>query len=247
MLAFPLHLALMTGGRFPFAGHRARPHLQPDRPAPADRRRRAAVAAGVGDADRAPPSRAAVLDPHRGPGRRGGRVGGELDQPQARRAAPRTRPSADGPPSSEGSAGDRDLAAARGPRPPLRLGVGRPEPDPRPPADRAAVRLSVRHRPRDVDQGPLPGRARPASCRTRSRVEVAFKRPILLPATVQFAEAEDRRRDPVRGARRQARAPRTSTGCVALRLKRLRARGRCRRTSRAGGPAPRPRCAARRR
>ena len=36
MLAFPLHLALMTDSSFPFARDRARPHRQPDRPAPAD-------------------------------------------------------------------------------------------------------------------------------------------------------------------------------------------------------------------
>ena len=82
MLAFPMHLALMTDGRLPAcrrSGWSTSP--TPDRPAPPAACLRAAVAAGVGDADRAPPARAPVLPPHRGPGRRRARVGGVLDQP----------------------------------------------------------------------------------------------------------------------------------------------------------------------
>ena len=87
MLAFPMHLALMTDGRFPLAAmglvHIANAHHG----APSPACLRAPVAARVGDPDRASPARAPVHHPHRGPGRRRAGVGGVLDQPQPRQGA----------------------------------------------------------------------------------------------------------------------------------------------------------------
>ena len=69
MLAFPLHLSLMTDRSFPFPPLGLVHIANRDRPAPSDRRDRAAVAQRVGHAARAPPPRNPVHAPHRGPGR----------------------------------------------------------------------------------------------------------------------------------------------------------------------------------
>ena len=101
-------------------------------------------------------------------GRRGDPPGRAARQPRARRRAP--------------------PGAARRPRAPLRLGVGRHEPDPRPPAQRTAVRLPDARSPtgcgRRLAAWPQLGRELPDAF----TVEVAFRKPILLPATVAFAE-----------------------------------------------------------
>ena len=89
-------------------------------------------------------------------------------------------------------------------------------------------------------------------------VEVAFRKPILLPATVEFAEAaraRGRSRFGVRDAEQGHAAPRRSDAWQALpptARRRVHRRStaqspRARRTRRAGGRAPPPRCAARRR
>ena len=100
MLAFPLHLALMTDGSFPLPAiglvHIANRIVQ-HRPLEAAER---AVAAGVGDADLPASARPPVHDPHRGAGRRRAGVGGGVDEP-ARAAARRLGHAAPAPPSSE--------------------------------------------------------------------------------------------------------------------------------------------------
>ena len=90
-------------------------------------------------------------------------------------------------------------------------------------------------------------------------VEVAFKRPILLPSTVKFAERGERRSDPVRRPRRRAgpiapgRRPAGLVGPPATAVDRsprsapARTRPRARRTAPRGGRARRPRRAAARR
>ena len=67
---------------------------------------------------------------------------------------------------------------------------GRPQPDPHALADGQAVRLPARDRPRDVDEGALPGGAR-KPLPDAFAVEVRFRRPILLPGTVAFASEDD--------------------------------------------------------
>ena len=59
----------------------------------------------------------------------------------------------------------RRMAAGRRPRPPLRRGLRRPQPDPPAPADGQGVRLPAADRARDVEPGPLPGRRREPAAR----------------------------------------------------------------------------------
>ena len=93
-------------------------------------------------------------------------------------------------PTSTALRGRGRVEARRRPRPPLRRRLRRPQPDPHARADRQGVRLPARDRPRDVDEGALPCRARGPAARTRSRSRSRFKRPILLPGKVGFKSAE---------------------------------------------------------
>ena len=109
-----------------------------------------------------------------------------------RRTTPRRRP----PPCG---ACRRDIgrryAAVSGDRNPIHLH----------PLPARAARPAGRDRPRDVDAGALPGRARRAGCPTAFTVEVAFKRRVRLPADVAFATWRRRARAPLRAARRAQR------------------------------------------
>ena len=228
MLAFPLQLALMTDASFPFAAiglvHIAN-EIVTHRPIRAGR---AAGHQGVGDGSGAPSARAPVLAAHRGARRRRARVGGDLDQPAPRRrAAVRGASRRPGPARREPSLPAAATWKLPGrPRPPLRRGLGRHEPDPRPPAQRAPVRLSLRHRPRHVDQGPLPGRPGPRAAR-------GVHRPGGLPQADRPARHGDLRRA-------DARAAGSTSGCAMP--TRTRRTSTARSTSRCSGrpPAPSP-------
>ena len=110
MLAFPLHLALMTDGRFPLPAiglvHIANA-ITVHRPLRAAERLSLRVWATPA---RAPPARAPVHHPHRGAGRRRARVGGGLDEPQPRQERGRGR--------RRGSAPDDPLQRRPARRPP---------------------------------------------------------------------------------------------------------------------------------
>ena len=73
ILAFPLHMALMTQGDFPLPGGRPRPRPEPDRAAPADRGDREARDPSQRGRAQAPPEGQDLRAPHLGQlGRRGG-------------------------------------------------------------------------------------------------------------------------------------------------------------------------------
>ena len=139
---------------------------------PADRDRRGALAAGPPDGAAAPPQGEDLQPGHRGPRRRGARLGERQHDAAPRRGdgdggksygdrTPATRRDA------ATSAGRGRVEARRRPRPPLRRRLGRPQPDPHALPDREAARLPGGDRPRDVDQGARPRRAR-AACPTPS-------------------------------------------------------------------------------
>ena len=236
-------------------GHRARPHRQRDHPAPPDRCSRATLAEGVGRTGRAPSSRAPVRHPHRGAGRRRARVGGGLDEPAARRRARRRARRAGAEiPSSEalpvaatwklrGDLGRR-YGAVSGDLNPIHVHplsarlFGFPS--------AIAHGMWTKARCLAALDSELPG---------AFTVQVAFKRPIVLPATVGFAEARtaggidfgvrDAKRDTPHLDGRVSFAmsgrPRRPRLDVAKRPR------RSRRTFRAAARAPLRRCAARRR
>ena len=182
MLAFPLHLALMTDRQLPVPGDRARPHRQPDHPAPPDPRDRASrcrCACGPRRSSRTRAGRQFSLRTEVARRRRA-RVGGGLDEPArgggrgggaARPRSVRAKPTASSLPAPTATWRlPGDLGRRYG------VGVRRPEPDPHAPAERAAVRLPGRDRARDVDQGAVPGRARVRACPTlhrRGRVQAS--------------------------------------------------------------------------
>ena len=65
-------------------------------------------------------------------------------------------------------------------------GLGRPQPDPPLPADRQGARLPAPDRARHVERWPAASRALENRLPDAVRVDVAFKKPILLPGTVAF-------------------------------------------------------------
>ncbi len=199
VLAFPLHLRLMTDPAFPFPAL-GLVHIENEITQIRPVRASEALDLRVW---------ATALEPHpRGRKfdlRSEARVGGELVWEETSTILKRGGGSgpdrAERPDGPAGEAGKpdrdraksadlprhRDLASGRRPRPALRKRVRRPEPDPHPSPERAAVRFLHRDRPWHVDQGPLPGSPRPPAARPVHR-PVAFRKPILLPATVEFGE-----------------------------------------------------------
>ena len=186
-LAFPLQLALMTDGAS--RSRRSASSTSPTgSPSTGRSGRRAAVAARLGDAARAAPARARSSASHRGAGRRRARVGGVSTNLSrggggtSRRRARRPR---------------RPRIRAR-PRPPWRLpgdlgrryarGVGRPQPDPRAPAQREAVRLPDARSRTACGRRPAAWRRSGPGSPEAFTVEVRVPKPILLPATVEFVE-----------------------------------------------------------
>ena len=193
MLAFPLHLALMTDGELPVPGHRAGPHRQPDRPAPADRAPPRRCRCGSGRAARARIRAGPQFAIHTE-----ARVGDELVWEEvstnlrrgARAEARRSPPG-------------REVAVEPRSCPPRRPGSC--------PATSVAATASVSGDLNPIHVHPLSARlfgfpsAIAHGMWTKARclaalaselpdaftVEVAFKRPILLPATVTFAEGRE--------------------------------------------------------
>ena len=143
VLAFGLHMD--AAGEGAVQRRRRRAHREPDRPAPAAAARRGAGPERL----RAPASSrtgaGARSTSSPGARRRRARVGG-LRRPTssaatATRSLPRRR-------TFEDAAGDRPLAAARRPRPPLRRRLRRPQPDPPAragPPSRSASRAPIAH------------------------------------------------------------------------------------------------------
>ena len=216
--------------QLPVRRGRPRPPREPDRPAPADRRRARSSTLRV----RADHARAAPEGPHvhassPRPGsatswsgratstmlRRGG------GEPRRRR--PRRAHAVGRRDSAEDARGQRRVAARRRPRPPLRRRLRRPQPDPHARADREAARLPARDRPRDVDQGALPGGAREPPAR-RLRRRGRFRKPILLPGTgrvrqppprarrSRFAVRDAKKQTPHLDGRAQPLEPKAKTG-----------------------------------
>ena len=104
---------------------------------------------------------------HHGAPRRRAGVGGDLDVPAPRRR--RRRRAAPGATPLDGRRRTGvDLAAARRPRPPVRRGVRRPQPDPPLPADRQGVRLPAPDRARHVEPRPAASPRSRTGCPTRS-------------------------------------------------------------------------------
>ena len=96
------------------------------------------------------------------------------------------------------------VAAARRPRPPLRGRLRRSQPDPPASADRPGVRLPAADRPRDVDDGPLPRAARGAAPgRVHRRASPSASR-CRCPAGSASRPIGPERGDGVRGSRRAA-------------------------------------------
>ena len=100
----------------------------------------------------------------------------------------------------------RRVAARRRPRPPLRRGLRRPQPDPHARADREAARLPSGRSRTGCGPRPAAWRRSRAASPTPSRVDVSFRKPIFLPGRVEFAERRGRG-DRLRGARRKATDP----------------------------------------
>ncbi len=196
VLAFPLHMAVMADGRFPFGAvglvhieNRIRQH----RPIAIGEQITIRVPSGAWRPTRAAgPSRWSPRSTRTAS--RSGRASARCcAAARARRQRRRTggargRGSAGRADARRRSAAERHMAAAGRPRPSLRRGLGRPQPDSHASAQREAARLSRRDRARHVEQGALPGGAResPAGrCGGAGR----FRKPILLPAKVQFASS----------------------------------------------------------
>ena len=170
VLGFPLHLELMTDPAFPFPAIGTRAPDQHHHHPPADRRRR----------DR---SRSRCTPRTCRPHAKGRTVDFVTDVPPAASSSgrPRRRTSAAAQrrprharrparSSTRSRPAGVDVAAARRPRPPVRRGVRRPQPDPPLPADGEGARLPAADRARHVDQGALPrGAGEPAARRGHRR------------------------------------------------------------------------------
>ena len=104
-------------------------------------------------------------------------------------------------------AGQRRVEARRRPRPPLRRRLRRPQPDPHALADREAARLPARRSRTGCGPRRAAWRRSRAACPTPSRSRSRFRKPILLPGRVEFAQ-------PRRGRARStspSATPRSST------------------------------------
>ncbi len=163
MLAFPLQLALMTDG-----ASRSRPSGSSTSTTRSSQHR--PIRAGERLSMRVWADAARAASPGAGSSvRTEVRVGDELVWEEASTNLKRGGgdEAATGPMlrRQRGPAGRRHLAAAGRPRAALRRACPGTEPNPHPSADRASVRLPHGDRPRDVDQGSLPGCARSRACR----------------------------------------------------------------------------------
>ncbi len=129
ILAFALHMALMTDAALPVPGRRPRAPRQPHRAAAPDQRRRGAGPDGRARRPSSRTRRAARSRSSPRPTSTARRVwtgtstmlrrgGGAEERQEARR------------PQAHRAGAERDVAAARRPRPPVRERVGRPQPDP---------------------------------------------------------------------------------------------------------------------
>ena len=116
--------------------------------------------------------------------------------------------------SADVAPGARVEAGGR-PRPPLRRRLGRPQPDPHLRPHRQALRLPARDRARDVDEGPLPGRAG-GTLPDAFTVDVEFRKPILLPARVAFTRSRRATAELRRSRRRVGRPPSRGHGVVSV-------------------------------
>ena len=160
MLAFPLQLSLMTDPSFPFPAiglvHIANRIIA----APPDRSTER-LQVDVWSTLAAGPPRGkqfSLLTDVR-VGERA-RVGRGLDQPETGRSSGSTRDVRLGAAELRRACRRPRSGRWRRPRAPVCLGLGRLQPDPRPSVERPPVRVPVGDRPRDVDQGALPGGAR---------------------------------------------------------------------------------------
>ena len=170
VLAFPLHMAVMADGSFPF-GAVGLVHLE----------NRIAQRRPIGiDEELSLTVRPTALQPHpKGStfslvteARAGEELVWESTSTILRRGGGSSESRSYGERTPDGRRfhAHRRVGPGRRPRTPLCGGVGGPEPDPHALADREAARLPGGDRPRDVDEGPLPGGARePASRRLRGR------------------------------------------------------------------------------
>ena len=195
ILAFPLHMALMTQGDFPFPAvglvhvqnriEQRRPIEATEKLEITSQRRRA----------EAPPEGQDLCASDLGPVRRRGDMGSRRARNSSAAARGPSRQAircplwlqyrqlgTEGPEWSLPA--DLGRATAR---------LRRPQSDPPLPPDREGARLSAPDLARHVDPGPLRrgGREPPAR---GLQVEVAFKRPILLPGTVGFGTPPHPRR-----------------------------------------------------
>ena len=168
LLAFPLHMAIMTDPSFPFPAIGIGAPGELDHRAPADRasaRRFDVTCPRDEPARRTPRARSSTssTEVHEPATSWCGRTSTYLRRgrgDEARGGRPGVR---------RGPAGRRRLEAARRPRPPVRRGVGRPQPDPPLPAHRQGVRLPAPDRARHVEHGPLRRRDREPAARRRPR------------------------------------------------------------------------------
>ncbi len=180
LLAFPLHLAIMTDRSFPFPAigtvhlenaitqHRT---ISPDEKLQVTAR----------PADLRPHAKGRALRHRRRRAqRRGARVGSRSTY--LRLGGGDREAAADGPAFEDVPAGCSAVAAGRRPRPPLRLRVRGPQPDPPLRPDRQGLRLPAADRARHVEQGALPGRARGATARRRRASRSPSRSPCCCPA-----------------------------------------------------------------
>ena len=184
MLAFPLHMAIMTDPAFPFPAIGMVHVENTDHPATAPIARRRGARRHGAAVERSAAARQGHASSTSSPTvtRRTARPVWEstLDLP-----APRARATSDATPGHWPSSTPPPAASSwrlpGRPGPQVRRGVGRPQPDPPLPADRQGVRLPAPDRARHVDARPAASRRSRTGCPTRSRVEVAFKKPVFLP------------------------------------------------------------------
>ena len=206
LFTFPLAMVLMTERSFPFSVlgmvHIAN-RIEQHRPLA---RRRAAAAAGLGRGPAPAPARAPVRRHLPGRGGGGDRLGRADHLPAARQERRGVGGKARGRRSAARDGGGLGGRPRR--RPPLRGGLRRPQPDPHVGPRGEAVRDARRRRPRDVDEGPLPGRLRgPPAGAVRGRRRASRRRC----GCRRRRASRRRRRASAAASRSGARRPRSRT------------------------------------